>query len=134
MKKLSKFQAKLVTETYFKDWNDPEQINMGRCFIWAYLAHQTFTCVELWHHPNHAFVRWNGKFYDAELTKGIADWRKIPAIIRNTWYGKFVEPAVPSTTKEFKRDWAEQPGRFNTSWERLNQQALKTLAKLRGRK
>ena len=102
--------------------------------MWAYLAHLTFLNVELWHHPNHAFVRWHGKFYDAEVTKGITEWEKIPAIVRSSLTWKPVEEAQPSTVKDFKRDWVDQCWCYGTSWEKLNQQALKTLAKIRGRR
>lgn len=75
MNKLPDFDAQLITETFFPDSVDhPWEINSGECMEWAYLAYLIFEHVELWDtYPNHAFVKWNGLFYDSEAIHGKED-------------------------------------------------------------
>ena len=119
MRKLKNFDPNFITETFFSEI-DPEEINMGQCFQWAYLAYNLFENVELWDLPHHAFVKYKGKYYDSECPNGEKDWRDLPASNWGRWY-KTPRRQTPSA---FKRDWFLQTKRFDTSWNELE-----TLAK-----
>ena len=122
MRKIQKFQAKFVTEFYFPDI-PPNEINWGRCFMWAYLSFHTFKGLELWDCPVHAFIKYKEKFYDSETLRGTDDYRKLPCIasIRRRL-----------SLAQFKKEWAAQTDRFSTTWEDLYSQARKVLVQANG--
>lgn len=120
MKKLTPFKPALITKTFFKNY-DPSVINEGECFIWAYLAHLIFKDVEIWYLDCHAFVKYRGKFYDSERPRGVSDWQDLPATEDGS------EPARRRNVSTFKKYWASQPKRFDTSWAELESKARKVL-------
>lgn len=127
MKKLSKFNAQFITDTYFKGWEDPSVINTGNCFQWAYLAFKTFQYVELWDVSCHAFIRYRGKFYDAERPEGEKDWRDLPACNFGRgllWCGR------KQSLTNFKKTWNRSCYvRFLREWHELDEWADKILSK-----
>lgn len=121
MKKLRQFNPSLITKTFFKHHKSPSDINEGECFIWAYLAHLIFKDVEIWYMNAHAFVRYRGKFYDSERPNGVAEWKYLPA----TKHGH--TEARRRKVDTFKRYWATQPGRFETTWKEIESKAKELL-------
>lgn len=127
MNKLEKFIPSLVTEAYFpKEVSNPQEINYGRCFMWSYLAHQTFCGIELWCMGTHAFVKHRGKFYDSETLQGSPDWQDLRANNVNVWAR---QPIHKHLRRPFIKEWDTQPVRFNTSWNEMNQWAINFLRK-----
>lgn len=124
MKKLEQFNPRLITEQHFPDHIDePDAINYGHCFMWAYLAHKTFKGVQLWDTPQHAFVRYGKKFYDSENPDGVANWQDLRAC---HWYSHL---PVKRSRKSFQSNWRGQTRRFKTNWKKLDQQAKEVLVK-----
>jgi hypothetical protein len=68
-----------INKTFFPNDVDVKAINRGRCWLWAYISFRLYQRVELWSFGSHAFVKFNGKFYDAERPLGEEDWRDLPA-------------------------------------------------------
>jgi hypothetical protein len=118
MKKLTQFRPQLITETFFSDVK-PNRINHGQCFIWAYLAYKSFKGVELYDTNCHAFVRYNGRYYDSERPKGEKNWYDLPA-------NKHAFD-VPTKRKmgEFRSRWHSQTGRFETTWQEIDTKVKK---------
>ena len=79
MNKLKKFQPGLVVRAFPEVVKDPADINMGRCMQWAYMAYCMFEGVELWSMAVHAFISYEGKFYDSERLRGVRRWMSLPA-------------------------------------------------------
>jgi hypothetical protein len=82
-------QAKLtprqIMEAATKTFNiDPYDINNGFCYEWAGTLLENLPNTEIWEVPlgvgdtSHAFVRYNGKFYDAECLDGVVDHMDLP--------------------------------------------------------
>lgn len=69
----------------------------------------------------HAFVRYRGKFYDSERPNGVAEWKYLPA----TKHGH--TEARRRKVDTFKRYWATQPGRFETTWKEIESKAKELL-------
>lgn len=127
MRKLTPFNARFVTETYFpEEVNTPDNINLGRCFSWAYLAFVTFYGVELWDVSCHAFVKYRGKFYDSETPNGVERWQELPTISGRTIYWKGRKIKVD----DFKKTWRHSCyQRFSRGWSDLNDKAKRVLSK-----
>jgi hypothetical protein len=125
VKKLEKFDPQLITEEHFPQHvDDPEFINYGQCFMWAYLAHKTFKGVQLWDTPYHAFVRYGKKFYDSENPQGVEDWRDLRAC---RW--SYQHQPIKRSNKSFRLNWRGQTRRFKTNWKKLDEQAKEVLVK-----
>lgn len=58
----------------------PYQINNGSCFNWAFLAKKLLgRKATLWNlGSHHAFVKYNGRFYDAECPEGVKNYLSLP--------------------------------------------------------
>lgn len=70
----------LINREFFpNDLDDLHYINQGRCWLWAYIAFRLYPRVELWTTGVHAFVRFQGKFYDSERPLGEEDHNNLPA-------------------------------------------------------
>jgi len=71
---MKRLNANLITNTFFPEYVErPYIINCGLCFEWAYIAYMLFDDIELWSNKNHAFIKYNGKFYDSESPEGVCD-------------------------------------------------------------
>lgn len=104
-----KFDGNLITKTFYSDW-DPEGINCGECFCWAYYARHIFHQVEmeLWSTINHhhAFIKIGSRFYDSERPRGSRDWRLLPC---NKFAKIEVAWAHPSL-EDFQSYWGQVYG------------------------
>lgn len=121
MKKLSPFNAQFITETYFPEYQDnPELINQGQCFQWAYLAHQTFAGTELWDLHYHAFIKYKGRFYDSETPNGVKDWRELPIVREYGVPEKRKDWAHKSKELKFKINWGYSRRKFQLNWKKLH--------------
>lgn len=130
MKKLTGFNPNFITKTYFPDFvNNPDKINYGQCFMWAYLAHETFSGVELWDTGVHAFVKYRGKFYDSETPEGVNDLEDLPANTRRTFCpcASCKAPARKYKRHSFQTEWHNQTHRFQVSWYEMDQWVDKVL-------
>lgn len=130
MMKLSQFQPELVTKAFPEvDLKaDPAKINRGLCMRWAYMAFHMFEGVELWDYGSHAFIRYQGKFYDSERLQGVEDWKDLPAC--NFGYGcgcsKCKREAVQVDVSTFEEIWIHNVIKPNWVWYReLAAQGLK---------
>lgn len=136
-RKIEPFQPMLVTAAFFNSYlNNPNQINQGRCWQWAYLAHKMFKGVELWDICEHAFVRYQNKFYDSERPQGEEDWRDLPA----SNFGMCEQcPECEACGREwglaqlsesqFRYHWQSQTKRYNITWADLDRMAQRELRK-----
>jgi hypothetical protein len=55
-------------------------INGGDCYNWAWIVHHLIPDAVLCtvrYYGGHAFVKIKNKYYDAEHTSGVIDWRKL---------------------------------------------------------
>lgn len=118
------FNPGFITKTFFKGW-DPDMINMGRCFQWAWMCYKTYDHVQLWGTDSHAFVKYRGKFYDSERLMGVVDWRDLPACN----FGKGLSwNARKEDVGNFKFLWHDSCYmRFKTGWDELDSQVKKVL-------
>lgn len=63
--------------------SDPAEINQGNCYIWAYAVYQLvgdsrcILCTVLTSYGDHAFIKYNNKFYDSESLNGEDDWNNL---------------------------------------------------------
>lgn len=123
MTKLEKFDARFVTKTFFPSFRAAD-INTGRCFMWAFLAYKLFQDVELYDTDVHAFVKYNGKFYDSETHKGVKDWRKLPC-------HKLVKPSIDAqkhSLASYKYRWSNSCSAYVVGrWAELETKAKKVL-------
>lgn len=91
-----------------KDWTKftPRVANNGFCDLFAYEFIKKFKGGELWETYDsdggrtngHVWVKYKGKFYDAEVPEGVKDYKDIPYIIRSTKH--FGEPPEVSRLSE----------------------------------
>jgi hypothetical protein len=102
----------------------PALINGGRCWMWAYIAYETFADTELWDVNSHAFIRYRDKFYDCERLKGEDDWRDLPANDHKNFY---FEPPKQFTVEVFKKRWHPQTDRFKVCWTQLDRKVLELI-------
>ena len=108
------FQPERIHPYFFPQYRHPIQINYGDCFRWAYLASKLFKGVELWSYYLHAFISYDGKFYDSECLFGTKKWQKLRTIKENR--GLFPK-ACRMSEKEFTDYWS----RFNCcDWNELD--------------
>jgi hypothetical protein len=121
MRKLSsKLNVSFITKTFFPDVYAPD-INCGDCWMWAYYAWSIYKDVELWDIDCHAFIKYNGKFYDSERPRGVKDWRKLPA----TEYGNDCDRPRKRTQKTFKKEW----GAWCANWKTMDKKAADVIKK-----
>lgn len=74
-------------DLYEPDWDDftPEICNTGFCDLFAEKFREEYPGAELWGTDwgigyvfGHVWVKYAGKFYDAETPNGVVDWRDLP--------------------------------------------------------
>ena len=56
----------------------PTEINEGRCEEWANEVHRLVPEAERYWTFDHMWVRYRGRFYDAEARAGVEDWSDLP--------------------------------------------------------
>lgn len=119
-----------INRTFFRDV-DPPEINYGKCFIWAYIAFHLYEDVELWSFGNHAFVKYDGKFYDSERPNGEEDWSDLPATNWGKGCGCSIckNPAKKVSEVSFKssKHWGGQAKRFHVTWEGLRMKVQRAI-------
>ena len=123
MKKLNgPLNGKLITEEFFPSCVGAEAtINQGHCMFWAFVAYKLYSDVELWSNEDHAFVKYNGKFYDSETPKGVDRWQELPCNSRGLAYGQ-IEKSRMQRLDRFKSYWLEH-GRYGAIvWDRFDEQ------------
>lgn len=135
MKKLNgSLDVNFINRTFFPDYLDVSVINMGECFLWAYLAYRLYKNIELWDMGAHAFVRdkVTGKFYDSERPQGESDWRNLPA----TNFGQGCgcprcqdPPRKFKTARKFRYSWRGMAKRHHVSWKKLHQEIKEVIEK-----
>lgn len=120
--KLARFDPEYINQQFFPDI-DPQTINNGRCWQWAYLTYHTFQHVELWSMGSHAFVRYKRKFYDAERITGEKDYKDLPATNFGMGCGCNECRSKPKqqTVPEFQKYWESMRKFYNISWLSLEQ-------------
>ena len=65
-----------ITDGYFWDFEDPDVINTGWCYVWAWLARLAFPAAKLLvyddpgRHDGHAFIELHGLYYDSSKPTG----------------------------------------------------------------
>ena len=70
---------KKVNETSFHN-ELPSDINGGDCYNWAMVIKSLRPEVKLFFLRGHAFIHFIGKFYDAEIIKGVQHWSSLPSM------------------------------------------------------
>lgn len=101
----------IVTQRYFTDFDDPDVINTGWCYIWAWMAYLHFgPDVQLATYEDsdggHALVIHNGRFYDSSAPQGVEDMEQL-------WYFRWwgVEPCKGTLFRqravEYKQTWRD---------------------------
>jgi len=113
-----------VTEKFFPD-TPPAAINDGKCFLWAFAGYmenledkrydvKLCTLPDSSKHGNHAFLKMNNTFYDAEAHLGVAAWRYLPFVrlYENTRkvHIKNHEVIVHESVGHFTDYWGFDPG------------------------
>lgn len=122
MKRLTgPLNVKLITEEFFPSYVGAEAIiNEGQCMFWSYIAYKLYSGVELWSNEDHAFVKYNGKFYDSETPKGVDRWQELPCNSRGLAYGQ-IEKSHMQRLDRFKSYWLRH-GRYGTMvWDRFDE-------------
>jgi hypothetical protein len=122
VEKLKEFIPELVTLSFpEQDLRDnPQQINKGLCMRWAYMAYIMFEGVELYSIGAHAFVKYQGKFYDSERLQGEEDWKDLPACNFGVGCGCGIcKQGIRKHTEEnFKKFWNKNFIKPNWHWYR----------------
>lgn len=114
MIRLKEFNPELVTSTLPLDLQkNPANVNYGNCMRWAYTTYHMFQGVELWDTDCHAFVKYNGKFYDSETLEGVTDWKDLKT---NHDYPEVATKARRRTKKVFEQWWARH-NHVHPEWE-----------------
>ena len=133
MKKLNgPLDVHFINDTFFPEYRDVSVINMGECFLWAYIAYRLYKNVELWDMGAHAFVRSkvDGKFYDSERPQGEEEWERLPATFDGTGCGcsRCEQPARKfKTAGNFRRGWRGCAKRFGVKWREVHEQIKKVI-------
>jgi len=70
-----------ITQKYFPEVEDPEDINCGRCYQWAWLAYlktrgQLLTYDDVF--GSHAFIRVGDRYYDSSRPQGVESVEHLP--------------------------------------------------------
>ena len=102
-------------------------INQGRCYDWAYYAYRLFN-VQLWTTDYHAWVRWDGNYFDSETVKGVQNFMKLRCNMRNAfplpWDGQAPKRV---DVQEFKTFWDEHGGGKRRHWDTVLEADLRNV-------
>jgi hypothetical protein len=108
------FDANLITSTFFKGVK-PSNINCGDCWRWAYYAYRLFPGVELWTNSDHAWIKYNGLYYDSESPNGVECFEDLKC---NRFMGSFDGEKL--SLRLFKDFWREENRRIKLpGWQML---------------
>jgi hypothetical protein len=125
--------VRFINQTFFRSDTDVKEINKGRCFLWAYIAFRLYKKVELWSFGNHAFVRFDGRFYDAERPLGEEDWKDLPATNLGSGCGcpSCSRPAEHISPKKFKSSeyWGRNARNRRITWADVRDRVQKVVEK-----
>lgn len=113
-----KFDADFVSATFYcKEFNTGrlDYINQGRCYDWAYYAKRTFhvSNIVLWSTYYHAYVEFEGKFFDSESPQGVKDFLKLKTNQR--FEGVSIKQSIP----EFTSWWDNRGGGQRRHWDSI---------------
>lgn len=96
-----------------------DTINHGRCYDWAYYAHRLFKA-QLWTTDYHAWVRWDGRYFDSETVKGVRNFLGLRCNIRNAFPVPWSDnPPQEIHIQEFKDFWDEHGGGKRRHWDSI---------------
>ena len=97
-------------DLYVKDWDEftPELCNDGFCDIFVEKFKEEYPGAELWQTSastspwgfGHSWVKYKGKFYDAETPNGVKDWKDLPYIQKLYRTGKQYPEDVKQVNEE----------------------------------
>jgi hypothetical protein len=124
-----------INTTWFpNDLNNLQEINNGRCFLWAYIAHGLYEHAQLCDIGAHAFIysKLDKKFYDSEKPNGEADWVDLRATNFGQGCGCYVCGKGKRTYRSVDRfieSWSSSARRFKVDWDMLNLQIENELCK-----
>lgn len=97
-----KIDGRLITKEFFPNSVGRERtINMGECYMWAYIAYKLYSNVDLWTNEGHAFPCQQGKFFDSESPDGVDE---LTCLTTNR-YVDDPEESVKQSEKEFVDYW-----------------------------
>ena len=128
MSKLKEFQPELVSTTLpLHLQKNPREVNYGNCMRWAYTAYHMFKKVELWDTDCHAFIKYEGKYYDSETLDGVNDWKELPTNRDDPYLGSYAR----KRSKRVFEKWWQNNNHIKPEWElyrSLAQDAVKKYA------
>jgi len=102
-------------------------INQGRCYDWAYYAHRLFNA-QLWTTDFHAWVRWDGNYFDSESANGFSNFMKQRCNMRNAFPLPWsFTPPVRMEVKAFKAFWDEHGGGKRRHWDTVLEADLRNV-------
>lgn len=85
-------------------------INKGYCFLWALEFKKRFYDSTLYltkYHGGHAFIFYNGRFYDSETPNGAKSWHRLNTFRRDRLTKKNRKNIIILQKEEFKKYWVE---------------------------
>jgi len=133
MKKLAgPIDVGFINRTFFPGYLDVSVINMGECFLWAYIAFHLYDNLELCDMGAHAFVRskLDNKFYDSERPQGEEDWKDLPA----TNFGEGCGCNICTQgirkykdIKKFQHTWRGMTKKHNVNWSKVDAKIRKVI-------
>lgn len=91
-----------------RSWHEnpmPDDINGGDCYNWAWIAKKLLPDSELIftaHLGGHAWIKYQGLFFDAESLEGVSDWRDFPCF-KNEKIGKY--DSYYLSNEDFNKYW-----------------------------
>ena len=124
--------VKFINRTFFPD-DIVEDINKGRCFLWAYLAFRLYKNTRLCDMGSHAFVysKDTKKFYDSERPLGEKSWKDLPATNFGVGCGcgRCTKGRVTyKIPRKFRKSWKFMTEHHNVDWQKIHQQIKKVLS------
>lgn len=141
-----KFSARFINRTFFASLirrRSAADINVGRCYDWAYYAYCLFPDVTLWNNAGHSWVQYQEKFYDSECPDGVESFSDIPCNYRNPWLldpdeekyavtinGEklvkklFINGPCELNSEQFKSFWNKNGGGRREHWELMLEEML----------
>lgn len=116
-----------ITEKHFWDFEDPDVINSGWCYVWAWLAHQyyggqlmSFDGVRRYDDrtllDGHAFIKIGNLYYDSSRPLGVHEIGRLDFFDECAFFDRDVWDQDP---QEFKRYWTSHGSEMNWIGQRL---------------
>lgn len=122
--RLQIFRPDIVNRKFFHGI-DPQLINNGHCFIWAYIGFKLFENVEIFDIYTHAFVKKSNLYFDSESIHGVRNFTDLPVIkaglkIEPKEYEYYCKNKTKHDEKSFKFAWRNACLKVNTTWSKLD--------------